>query len=443
MARFIQLELNEISSDVINQLTAEGELPNFQKLKKDFVECRTTSETVYEHIEPWIQWVTAHTGRSFDEHKIFRLGDSGKLTYPQIWETLSQSGKPCAVIGAMNAKRGSLKEGVFFPDPWSKVNDSYPEELQPLWQLISSKVQAHAVSNPTLSDMIQAGMVALKYGVPLTLCIRIALQIIRQRFDRRLAWRTAALFDEMQAYIFLKIIKKNRDLRFCSLFLNAIAHYQHHYWRNFNKDIFKNDVTAPDCRPQDNPILEGYRSYDRILGLVMAHIDLSKDTLVVLSGLSQVPYTLMESQGGMNYYRLKDHKAFALNLGLRGIDVYPMMSRDWQISSNDLGALENAREHLGKIDVNGEPVFSVTRNGEHSYFIETKLTRAVGRDETMSIDGKPIEKFTDVFQNIAIKSGHHTGIGCLWTNNRKVFAEDSPKAIALKSVFDWPMKVLC
>ena len=36
----------------------------------------TKAELIYENLEPWIQWPSVHTGKTYDEHKIFRLGTS-------------------------------------------------------------------------------------------------------------------------------------------------------------------------------------------------------------------------------------------------------------------------------------------------------------------------------------------------------------------------------
>ena len=32
-------------------------------------------ENNYRLLEPWVQWVTVYTGKTFNEHKVFRLGD--------------------------------------------------------------------------------------------------------------------------------------------------------------------------------------------------------------------------------------------------------------------------------------------------------------------------------------------------------------------------------
>ena len=43
-------------------------------------------------------------------------------------------------------KKGAAKDGIFFPDPWAKDGKTNPVDLQPLWNLVASKVQTHATS---------------------------------------------------------------------------------------------------------------------------------------------------------------------------------------------------------------------------------------------------------------------------------------------------------
>src|SRR4026207_498000 len=73
--RLLLLELNEVNFEFVEAYTRRGELPNFAALFQQHGFTRTTSETSYEQLEPWIQWVTAHTGKSLAEHSVFRLGD--------------------------------------------------------------------------------------------------------------------------------------------------------------------------------------------------------------------------------------------------------------------------------------------------------------------------------------------------------------------------------
>ena len=71
----ILVELNEINFDVVKLTLDKNEiLPGFEKLFSEGV-IETSSEDVYDLLEPWIQWPSVHIGKKFEDHKIFRLGD--------------------------------------------------------------------------------------------------------------------------------------------------------------------------------------------------------------------------------------------------------------------------------------------------------------------------------------------------------------------------------
>ena len=69
------IELNELNFDALQAYMKRGELPHFAALLDRVGYAETLSEARYEELEPWIQWVTAHTGLSLAEHGVFRLGD--------------------------------------------------------------------------------------------------------------------------------------------------------------------------------------------------------------------------------------------------------------------------------------------------------------------------------------------------------------------------------
>lgn len=412
--RVIQLEFNEISSQIVDQLITRGELPNFAKARKSWTIRQTSSEQEYQHLEPWIQWITAHTGKSFAEHQIFHLSDVDKLVHPQIWEALSERGCRSAIVGSMNAKRGSTKEGFFFPDPWSRGGKTYPPQIQPLWDLITKKVHSHATGSIRLADLWQGFNICRQFKLPLSLYVSIAKQLLRQKMSSKQRWRLAGIFDVFLAEIF-KSILKSTDFAYYTLFLNAVAHYQHHYWRHFEKSLFNQDVVTPDCLPNDDPVTYGYRLYDRILGNILEAVDTSDTLVVIVSALSQVPYVEKEHEGGMNYYRLRNHANFATLLGIAGVRVLPMMSRDWQIESSDAKQLQHAKQRLKCLRVNNQPLFRIDQKRDDSLFIETAFTQGVNSATVICNEqGKTVARFYDCFVNIAVKSGHHIGKGMLW-----------------------------
>lgn len=438
--RVIQIELNEISYATIQKLCKSGELPHFERISKQWSHIHTTSETQYEQIEPWIQWITAHTGKSFAEHQVFHLADSDKLEHPQIWELLSDVGVESAIVGSMNAFRGSrTKGGLFFPDPWAKDGKAYPEALQPLWDVISAKVQGHAVSDISPSEILKVFAATFRYGISPDLYAKIAFQILGQKLEPLKKWRLAGLFDEFLADIFLSLLG-DRRYRFCTLFLNSVAHYQHHYWRNFEPEQFSASVRSPDCRSFDDPVRYGYKLYDAILGKILARLDLTQDLVMIVSGLSQVPYTHSESQGGMNYYRLLDHQQFLNATGLAGFRAFPMMSRDWQVAYANEEEKQKLYQTLGEMTVGGEKLFKLSSDREHYVFLETAVTKGIPTDQQISLQGVALGEFHCYFKNIAIKSGHHTGLGSLWVSKPEIVQAES--TLPLTEVFHLGLSTL-
>ena len=63
----IVLELNEINIDLLRRYADDGKLPHLRALFQRHGLCRTLSESDHANANPWIQWVTAHTGLDLAE----------------------------------------------------------------------------------------------------------------------------------------------------------------------------------------------------------------------------------------------------------------------------------------------------------------------------------------------------------------------------------------
>ena len=119
----ILLGLNELNFNFINYYISKGLLPNFKRLFEMQKPVETISENEYDLLEPWIQWVTIHSGKTFDEHKIFRLGDI--VNHPsvsQLFEELEAKGLSVGAVSPFNAENRLNDPAFFVPDPWTKTN---------------------------------------------------------------------------------------------------------------------------------------------------------------------------------------------------------------------------------------------------------------------------------------------------------------------------------
>ena len=70
----IILQLNELNFSQITNFAKKYNLSNLDKVMSDYSSCNT--EKKYELLEPWIQWSSFYTGKYYDEHKIFKIGDT-------------------------------------------------------------------------------------------------------------------------------------------------------------------------------------------------------------------------------------------------------------------------------------------------------------------------------------------------------------------------------
>lgn len=284
--------------------------------------------------------------------------------------------------------------------------------------------------------------VSIQLKLPVWLYVKIATLLVSQKISPLTKWRLAGIFDLFLAEMFKQVLIST-NWGFYTLFLNSVAHYQHHYWRNFDLGGFAPSIKYSDCREFDDPMTYGYQLYDQILGEVL-NLGNRPDTLIIVaSGLSQVPFLEKESEGGMNYYRLKDHKQFAQAIGLSHLEIYPLMSRDWEIGSKDPLKLEYAKKVLSGLKVVDEPLFKIEQNLPNLLFIETAVTKRIAENtDIINSNGESIAKFSDTFKNIAIKSGHHTGIGSLWISEKPLTGKTNSHWLPLTSLYELVLQAL-
>ena len=66
----------------------------------------------------------------------------------------------------------------------------------------------------------------------------------------------AALYDELMSCVFMTILEKT-EYGFYTLFLNACANYQHHYWCESDPSKFNQEISSPDIDSGEDPISFG------------------------------------------------------------------------------------------------------------------------------------------------------------------------------------------
>jgi hypothetical protein len=412
----IVLEFNELSPMLMDRFIGEGRLPNFARLRASALVATTDAEEQPPALEPWIQWVTIHTGLSFREHGVFSLDDGAKLDRPRVWDVVSAAGAPVWVCGSMNAShRGEALNGWLLPDPWSSQRPPVPDTLQPFFRLVSAYVQEHAHPGMPLSlaDHAKFAAFMLAHGLsPRTVSETIAQLSRELGGDDR--WRRATILDRLQWDLFRSGYRKLKP-RFATFFANSTAHFQHYHWREMEPDRFAIRPTPDDETAYGEAIRFGYEKMDRLVGECL---DLAgpETTVVLCTALSQQPMTEYDSSGGKQVFKTRIEK-LAQYLGLpQPYSVTPVMAEEFRLRFGNDEAAEVAEQKLASLRMtDGAPAMRVRREGS-SLLAGCAAIAAPPANARVVAPSRNLDiPFDDLFHALGrLKSGRHHPDGILW-----------------------------
>jgi hypothetical protein len=407
LGRLVCLELNEVNFEYVKGYIDKGLLPNFRKFLDKHGYAETTSETEYEKLEPWIQWVTAHTGMSLAEHGVFRLGDIVNTDIEQIWERLANRGISVGAVSPMNAKCRGNKWDFFVPDPWTKTDIIAPPAVRRLYSAIAQVVNDNAQSRVTLESLfnLATGWILTAAPKRYPLYIKYIIAIPSK------PWMKAVFLDLLLSDLFISLVRQNKT-EFSTLFLNAAAHIQHHYM--FSSGVYDGNNANPSwyINEKHDPLLDVYTAYDKILGTLCDEI--SEVRIMIATGLHQDPHIDLTY-----YWRIKNHDLFLKKIGVFADEVSALMSRDFMAKFKDTARAEEAARILNSAKTDdGTKLFDVDNRG-NDLFVMFTYPHDI-KKVTWYVVGN--EKYTNLMADVAfvaIKNGHHNGVGYFSDSGRQ------------------------
>jgi hypothetical protein len=223
--------------------------------------------------------------------------------------------------------------------------------------------------------------------------------------------------------VFIRLWRQTRP-DFSSLFLNGVAHIQHHYF--FNSSAYSGTQRNPEwyVGPGEDPVLEAYQLYDSILGSIQQAAPDAR--ILMATGLSQEP-----CESPVYYYRLRDHDVFLRKIGIEYSRILPRMSRDFLVECHDVTQAKEAEQVLRSGTLGAVPLFDVDNRG-CSLFVTLSYPHRVDAQALASFSTTKVNAFDQDVTFVAMKNGHHSGMGYLIDSG-------SPKAskgcVPLTSVF--------
>lgn len=399
----IFIELNELNFDIVKKYSKKY---NFKFFNKDFfLKLKIThSENKYENLEPWIQWVSVHTGKSAKDHGIKRLGDIKHENSDQIFEVIEDLGFDVGAISPMNAMNKMKNPSYFISDPWTNGGVDKYSFHNLLSRTLSRTINSNSKNKILFKDYFILILSIFKFAR-----IKNYKQYILFFFlSLKHKWYKAIFLDLLLNDIHIKLLKKFKT-NFSTIFFNAGAHIQHHYF--FNSEFVKNNLRNPTWYLKKNydPLKDIIFFYDDIL---FEYSKLNKYKILIATGLSQIPYDRKKF-----YYRLKNHENFLNLCGIKFKKVLPRMTRDFLVEFYDKNSCRIAEKKFHYINkINNKIIFIIDNRG-YSLFITLAISTEVFKNYYLNLNRKYKIKLIDHVSFVALKNGMHCEKGYFWSSD--------------------------
>jgi hypothetical protein len=417
----ILVELNEFNKELFSKAVETMKLPMIERvLAMQWTKTITQDKAERHGLDPWVQWVSVHTGKPSDIHGIEHLGDVSRLTEKQIWEVLNENGVSTGIWGAMNAKsRHHSKCLFFFPDPWTLSENAHPSELNELLSL--PRYYARNYLDIDFLVVLKTTASLLKFLLRPMIFVKIAKYLplfLNTLFNNGIKnYVLFSLFDIINALIF-DVYKKKYHPKFSLIFLNSIAHAQHHHWTS------------------DNNISKEMRCAIKLVDIALAIIfntqEKNEDVLIINALTQRRSYDTSEKY----LYRQKDPELFLEAIGVKFSKVDQLMTNDALVFFSSATDTNEAYRILNGAVINETPIFDVKKypDDPKKLFYQLDFWNPVPENSYLLVNGKKIP-FYNLFECVVRRSGEHIPQGDIFSST-PIF----PSSIQNHEVFHYLLK---
>lgn len=400
----ILIQLNELNFNLVKHYVSDDHLNNFKKIITEGI-IETFSEKKYELLEPWIQWVSVNTGKSANEHGIFRLGDIASSQHKQIYEILEENGNKVGAVAPMNTSNNLNNAAYFISDPWTKTTESKNFFLLKISNSISKLVNNNSSRNMSFMDLLYLSIGFLRYVrfKKYIKMIKLAITGIKYR------WRWAIFLDLYLNEVHLNLLNAHEP-NFSSIFLNCAAHIQHHFLCNNKLSLNKNPSWY--IGKDKDPFQEIIKEYDNI---IFDYKKLKKYEIIIATGLSQSP-----CQSPEFYYRLNDHGKFLNQFKIPYTKIMPRMTRDFLILYDSKDEAKNAQKEIEQLQTDkGEKIFGIIDNRGISLFVSLTFNKEItNKIEVFNRDKSIKLRLSEFVSFVALKNGIHDQKGYAYLSSK-------------------------
>lgn len=378
------IEINECDFDYFFEGAKKFKYPNiinyFQRKKN--IKTFTHDKQEGLNLDPWVQWVSVHTGLHSEQHQVYRIGQKLNDKIKQVWDVLNEKNFSSSVWGAFNSiLRNKKNIKSFMPDPWSFTQAAHPDHLNDLLKLPRYYARTYPSSNKI--KLILYLLVFLK-----KIIFSKVIFFLIKNFGSFFSIFLKGKLKSFNLYFFLDLVsliyfvnfqKKNKS-EFNIVALNCFAHYQHNYWdeNNYESIYFW--------------YLDKFIKQFEIL-------EKQHDAVIVFNGFDQrrIP----------NEYHLrpKNFEKFYKILNINFLKIEPNMTAGAFIFFNNDIDRKDAIQKIKNIKIFNYPFFELVEyKDQNKIFIKILL---VFKSEIKDTDLINIKNYKDLIQEPSITNEYH------------------------------------
>lgn len=426
------MELNELCPPIIDRMMARGELPNFKRLHgKSDVYVTWTDDP---DLEPWVQWVTLHTGKTQEIHGAKELDEGYRVDLPRVWDMIGDKGYSSLVFGSMNSR--SFSDKVFLvPDPWSvRVAPSDPA-YKAFHDFISFNVTEHTNerAKPTKKMVLDFARFMVSRGLSINTVMKAIRQLAAEKTSGRdRKWARSMVLDLLMWDVFEKEYRRRKP-DFATFFANSTAFLQHRYWRHMEPDVYQVKPSDADMQSYGDAIESSYRHMDWLLGRAMRLVG-PQGRIVFVTALSQEANLKYEHIGGKFVYRPYDFEALNEFMGgPKRVTFEPVMTHQAWASMETKEDADRFEAALNGLQSNGVSVME-WRRSENRIFFWCRFISKVDGDLTLTCASTGDRKsFAELFALIGqVNNSRHNRNGCFWVQRLDGRGEVHAEKLALE-----------
>ena len=303
----------------------------------------------------------------------------------------------------------------FLPDPWNYSEDAFPRSLYDYLYLPKyySKNYTAVSKIKIIYGILRLSIFFLNPFLIIRLIKNITKIIKYLIIDGINNNNLFSLYDLISTEVFIHFTKKTKP-DVALIFLNSLAHYQHHHWDN-NTINLKGKINL--------------EIIDLILGKLLKLID-KKETLIILNGLSQKNV----KSNGYCIYKLRSTKNFLDDFKIKYLKIEQYMTNDGHIKFDSINDLNKAKNILDSFLIKNKKLFFTEIISSEKYFIlfwQLDFYEKIVKNQSFSIFNNQYN-FNKYFVLLAERSGSHIPNGEIIHRNFNL-----PKSIKNNLFFDY------